>query len=348
LQPKMLLSATLLVAVGAMVVASHPVYHHKFNAIVNSDPCLKKCMDNATDDDRELNLLKTANVTGFLLNLNEHCGVISSARECIAACKIESAHNPFTLESMTSVCSEETLTDVRKLEPCLRKVDPSEENGVADTCRDKCGDYDAVNDHVHALSKAYTPETHDHHKEKEVMGRLNEACRILKCSDRCTLDVVSDRCPNLADGRDAGDALATIIERVLTAQRKDLERLRLVDTMAHSLPTECSFMYVPELMLNETMDKEAMHEINETLLVTHADHALHRHHRMKHEHLNLALSQLHTRQLQKQIEVLDLQATNLKKESEKLDMEIELLEKRTGAEVPEKGKEKATTENPQD
>jgi len=318
-----MLLSLLIVVVGATVVAAHPVYHHKFQSIVNADPCLKKCMDNATEDDRQLNLLKTANVTGFLLNLEEHCGVISASRECIAACKIDSAHNPFTLESMTSVCSEETRTDVRQLEPCLQKVNEEEENG-ADACKEKCGDYDEVNDHVHRLSKAYTPETHDHHKEREVMGRLNEACKILKCSDRCTVDLLADKCPNLADGRDAGDALATVIERVLIAQRKDLERLRLVDTMAQSLPTECSFMYVPELMLNATKDAEAMHEINQTVVEVHADHALHRHHRMKHEHLNLALSQLHTRQLQKQIEVLDLQAENLKKESEKLDMEIEL------------------------
>jgi hypothetical protein len=346
----MLLSATLLIAVGATVIAAHPVYHHKFKAIVNSDPCLKKCMDNATEDDRELNLLKTANVTGFLLNLEEHCSVISSARECIAACKIDSAHNPFTLESMTSVCSEETLTDVRQMEPCLRRVGSEAENGVADTCKEKCGDYDEVNDHVHRLSNAYTPETHDQHKEREVMGRLGEACKILKCSDRCTVDLLSDKCPNLADGRDAGDALATIIERVLQSQRKDLERLGLVDTMAHSLPTQCSFMYVPELMLNETKDAEAMQEITMSMATVHADHALHRHHRAKHEHLNLALSQLHTRQLQKQIEVLDLQAENLKKESEKLDMEIELLEKKTEEQAPKTktGEQEATTESSRD
>lgn len=65
---------TILLAILVIdLTASHPTYHHQFKKIINENLCLKKCMKEATSQEQELNMLKTNNVTGYLLNIHNIC-----------------------------------------------------------------------------------------------------------------------------------------------------------------------------------------------------------------------------------------------------------------------------------
>ena len=102
------------------------------------------------------------------------------------------------------------------------------------------------------------PNIHDVKKAEKVMEKSGEACKILKCNARCSVEEYNDEC----DG--AGDVIQGLIERVLMAQRNDLERMDLVDTMAHSVPSECNYQYMPEVMFNETKDELSQMVIGDT------------------------------------------------------------------------------------
>jgi len=285
-------------------------------------------MDVATVDDIELSLLKTANISGYLTNLNTICRVISTARSCIAGCGVDS--NPFALESMTAICSQQSLADVEVVSQCLME----QGNDIVEQCRTQCGDYDEINDEVHKLTKSFRPELNEPVKVAEVMTKINDACGTLKCSDRCVTKALSEQCsPVDPSGKDdVGSVVKRLIQRVLVAQRRDLDRMQLVDAMAQSVPIQCNFMYMPEVMFNSTKDELALAVIDE----------VHRNERLqkqipvktqdipsgegeKKKALNLALSQFQAHLLKKQIHLLDIQERNLLRESQKLDMELQLL-----------------------
>jgi len=310
----------------ACPLSAHPVFQHHFNNIVNSNPCLKTCMDEATVDDVELSLLKTANISGYLLNIESICRVISTARSCIAGCGVDS--NPFALESMTAVCSQQSLADVEVARQCLTE----QGNEIVDQCRTQCGDYDEINDQVHKLTKSFRPELNEPEKVAEVMTKINDACGTLKCSDRCVTKTLSEQCSPL-DKDDVGSVVQRLIQRVLAAQRRDLDRMQLVDAMAQSVPIQCNFMYMPDVMFNGTKDELALAVIDEV-------HRSERIHKDPHparpatvptgegerkKALNLALSQFQAHLLKKQIHLLDIQERNLLRESQKLDMELQIL-----------------------
>jgi len=288
-------------------------------------------MDQATVDDIELSLLKTANISGYLLNINTICRTIANARSCIAGCGVDS--NPFALESMTAICSQQSLADVEIASPCLAE----QGNEIVDQCRTQCGDYDEINDQVHKLTKSFKPEMNQPEKVAEVMTRINDACGTLKCSDRCVTKTLSEQCPPVDAGKDdVGAVVRRLIQRVLQAQRRDLDRMQLVDAMAQSVPIQCNFMYMPEVMFNSTKDELSLAVIDE----------VHRNERMqqaqqqqtqvkamsvpagdsdKKKAINLALSQFQAHLLKKQIHLLDIQERNLLRESQKLDMELQIL-----------------------
>ncbi|KAI1720573.1 chondroitin proteoglycan 4 domain-containing protein [Ditylenchus destructor] len=313
-----LISAILIVVSLAVPSLAHPAFQHHFNNIVNSNPCLKRCMDQATETDTELSILKTANISGFLLNLNNICNVISTARECIAGCNVDS--NPFGLESMTTICSRESLEQAQSVKECLA----AEGDSILNKCSEECGDYEKINDDVHRLTQAFKPELNRREDVSAVMAKIGNACQSLKCSDRCTVKEMSERCAG-----EVASVVQSLIQRVLAAQRRDLERMRLVDTMAQSTPVQCSYMYIPEVMFDASKDQTA-HEIiaSELPLIkdmqrrTQAKTAAETD---KKADLNLALSQLQTHLIRKQIQVLDIQEKNLMRESAKLDMELQLL-----------------------
>jgi len=321
-----MLTASFILFVG--LSAAHPVFQHHFNNIVNSNPCLKTCMDQATVDDVELSLLKTANISGYLLNIQSICSRISTAKQCIAGCGVNS--NPFALESMTVICSQESLSEVESVSKCLSE----QGDEIIDQCKSQCGDYDAINNKVHQLTERFKPEMNEPSKVTEIMARINDACGTLKCSDRCATKALSEQCTPLENGKDAGSVVKALIEKVLVAQRKDLERMRLVDAMAHAVPMQCNFMYMPEVMFSTTKDEQALSAIAETqkseqlqklqstqnqspvAVAGEAD---------QKKELNLALSQFQAHLLKKQMHLLELQEHNLMRENQKLEMELQLL-----------------------
>jgi len=274
-------------------------------------------------DDVELNLLKTANVSGYLLNVERICGTISTARSCIAGCGVDS--NPFALESTTAICSPESLAEIATITPCLEE----QGNEIANTCTQECGNYEQISGEVQQLTNSMRPEANEPQKLAQVMGKINDACGMLKCSDRCTSKTMAEQCPALANGKNAGSVIKSIIERVLVAQRRDLERMKLVDAMAQAVPTQCNYMYVPETMFNVTRDELAMAVINE----------MHRSEQVQKQaqklsgesqakELSDALVQLQANLLQRQMQVMEVQERNAIKESRKLDLELQLLQRK--------------------
>jgi len=270
-----------------------------------------------------LSLLKTANISGYLLNLDTVCTAITTARLCIANCHVDS--NPFALESMTAACTKKSLTEAQMVSPCLSQ----QGDQIIEQCITECGDYDEINDQVHNLTVAFKPAVHHHEGEQvnEVMSHINTACTVLKCSNRCATKMMSEKCKPLGDGRAVGSVVREMIERVLVAQRRDLERMKLVDVMAHTVPLQCNFMYMPEVMFNTTKDNQALAVIED----------LKRTDRMKghvvgendkRKELNLSLSQIQAHLLRKQIHLLELQEHNLIREGQKLDMELQMLERK--------------------
>jgi len=283
-------------------------------------------MDQARTNDIELSLLKTANITGFLLNLDTICSTITTARSCIAGCGIDSeSNNPFALESMTSICSQESFTEVEMVGQCL--LDQS--NEVMEQCKTNCGDYDKINDEVHESSKSFRPNSNEPEKLANVMSKINAGCGTLKCNNRCVVKMLTEQCGPMENGGNVGSVVKALVEKVLVAQRRDLERMSLVDTMAHSIPVQCNYMYMPEVMFNATQDEQAMELIDETLkneqLQKGAQLRPSTNEADKKKELNLALSQFQAQLLQKQIRLLDIQEKNLIRESHKLDLELQIL-----------------------
>jgi hypothetical protein len=202
---------------------------------------------------------------------------------------------------------------------------------VHDVCVEECGNYDLVNDKVHNLTKALDPNNHEPQQVAEIMGHINSACGTLKCSDRCTARVLSERC-----GQRAGKLVRSLVERVLEAQRRDLDSLHLADTMSMNVPIQCNYLYMPEVMFNRTKDELAMAAIA-MAMKEHPQSTPHSRPQQAqpteeggHE-LNLALSQMITRLLQKQMHLADMQEEVLRRESRKLDMEISLLLRKMSA-----------------
>jgi len=320
------------VTISTSVVYGHPAYQHHFNKIVESNPCLKQCMEQATTDNLELSILKTANISNFIINVRQICSTISTARECISRCQIDS--NPFALESMTSICSDESLTNAHELRGCLMK----EGSNVYDQCTEACGNYDEINNQVHEKTKELHPESNnDQNKVKDLMHKVNDACGALKCSNRCSVKEISARCGRLDDGRDAGDVLRQMIEKVLMGQRRDLEKQQLVETLAKSVPIQCNYLYQNEVMFDAEKDQLALAMIDQAMKreqqqvnqrsmqqrTTTSTAAADGNSVNKKE---LTMFQMQAYLMQKQWNVLQMQEKNLRKESRKLDMELSLLE----------------------
>uniref|UniRef100_A0A915DH46 Uncharacterized protein n=1 Tax=Ditylenchus dipsaci TaxID=166011 RepID=A0A915DH46_9BILA len=102
----------LLVMVSIGMSIAHPAFQHHFNSIVNSDP------------------------------------TISTARSCISGCGVES--NPFALESMTTICSAESMAEVATISDCLTQ----QGDQIMEACSNECGDYEEINSHVYELTKS--------------------------------------------------------------------------------------------------------------------------------------------------------------------------------------------------
>ncbi|KAI6199685.1 hypothetical protein M3Y96_00653100 [Aphelenchoides besseyi] len=308
---------------------AHPAFQHHFHQAVREDNCLAKCMKIVQDSEVEVSILKRANISGFLLDIDTICDTIHNASECMAKCGHK--ENPFNLKTMEKICEEEARKDVELLTPCLIK----EGNVVYKTCKDACGDYDSINNEVHEMTVAMSPNPHDAKKANAVLEKVSGACKVLKCSARCSVNEFNDACDSLSNGKDAGDTIRLLIEQVLEAQREDLEQLGLTDTMAHTVAKECHYQYMPETFFNQTKDELSQLVIEEmrnstakpdtSKIIPNKIHLI-RH--QAHNEISYTLSQLNTRLIQKQFLILEEQERNLEKESKKLDLELELLENR--------------------
>jgi len=243
---------------------------------------------------------------------------------------VHDSNNPFALSTTVQICDDEARKDVEMLNKCLVEKGSL----ITKTCVDECGNYEELNDEVHKMTMDMAPNPHDAEKAAKVLEKTNEACKVLKCSSRCSISEYNEECDEVMENVGAGDLIQNLIERVLKATRNDLERHDLVEAMAHNVPSECNYMYMPQVMFNETKDDlsqliiENMQETKKlangqaTTEVPDQIHLL-RHH--VHQDISYSLSQLQNKLLQKQFFVLEEQQRNLEKEAKKLDLELSLL-----------------------
>jgi len=311
-----LLLAAVCLAIGAF---ANPAIEKEFHRVVDSNQCLKSCMLPVQQSNVELSVFKRSNFTDYLLNLDSICQLIGTARECIDACGI--ASNPFALRSMIAVCSAEVRTDVQSLSECLNNEGAS----VHGECVEACGDFEGLNEQIRLRTTAMKPE--DKAAAAELMRMSNDACRVQKCEARCQESLLNERCVGVENGQRAGALLRSLVERVLQAQRLDLEQHGLLDAMAENTAPQCNFLYTPEALFNpikDLMSQRAQHKATSpagdkkegefNLLA-----ALKRDAERK---ISYTAGQLHVQVLEKQLDVLAKQSRNLDREFEKTNFEI--------------------------
>lgn len=131
----------------------------------------------------------------------------------------------------------------------------SHNKNLFQTCIDECGNYDEINDQVHQMTMDMAPNPHDADKAAKVLEKTNEACKVFKCTTRCSVSEYDEECEEVMENVGAGDLIQSMIEKVLKATRSDLEKYELVDAMSHHSPPECNYHYMPETMFNETKDE---------------------------------------------------------------------------------------------
>lgn len=164
--------------------------------------------------------------------------------ECMSTCVHEN-DNPFMLPSSVKICDEEAKKDVEKLKSCLE----NKGSIITKTCIDECGDYEEVNGQVQKMTMDMAPNPHDAEKAAKVLEKTSDACKILKCSSRCSVQEYNEECDDIANDLGAGDLIQSLIEGVLKATRSDLEKHDLVDVLAHSVPAECNYMWALKVYL---------------------------------------------------------------------------------------------------
>ncbi|CAD5228611.1 unnamed protein product [Bursaphelenchus xylophilus] len=247
----MMISRTVFVlACLATVSAANPAILRQFNKLINSDVCLKKCMDHLQEHDIELSLVKRTNVTDHLLNLELVCEMIGSARTCLDNCQVKS--NPFALRSVNALCNRETKKIVDELQPCLTQHGRQ----INEECIKECGDYETFHEQVNEASAKLAKQPYFDAEAHSNFARMsNDACAMFKCSQRCTVLKTSATCPRLPDGNDAGGAVRYLIDLTLHTHRADLDGMRLTNIMATQTEPECNYLYAPEVMFDVQRDR---------------------------------------------------------------------------------------------
>lgn len=207
-------------------------------------------MDHLKRTDIELSFIKRSNVSDYLLNQQLICDTMRGSRACFQGCGVES--NPFALKSTTALCGEEATQIIGNLRQCM--VDHGKE--INNECVAECGDYEALHDQINTLTAELSEQKQPDLRAHEALNKLsNNNCHMFKCSERCTVMKTSAKCQKLIDGNDAGGAVRYLIEMVLNAQRKDLEDLNIVDVMVSQSQPECNYLFAPNVMFNEQVDR---------------------------------------------------------------------------------------------
>lgn len=185
---------------------------------------------------KELSLMKNTNLGAYFDRYAETCSIIIQTQQCIHECGIKS--NPFELDVMVTHCSLETRYKINALMPCFK------DNGekIFDFCTNNCGNYENLNDFIHEMTKEMKT-ANDKEKMEKIMFGTNHACGIYKCMTKCNIKQTQYYC-----GIQQALLLENIFKNIVVAQRSDLEKLNIVETMAKSLPQQCDYMYSPDAL----------------------------------------------------------------------------------------------------
>uniref|UniRef100_A0A0M3I988 CPG4 domain-containing protein n=1 Tax=Ascaris lumbricoides TaxID=6252 RepID=A0A0M3I988_ASCLU len=294
----------------------HPAFRKKFDEVVDSNRCLKRCMIDVRKKELELNIMRTVDFASYFLNLDVICSVIADARECIANCGVDS--NPFNLRSMTIMCLPRILKETKKFSQCMQE----EGSMVKSICQRQCGDIDRLNDEIETKTiELNSQKTADAMKLATILRKTNEACGMTKCYARCSRNNYASACHHLGR-QEAGEFLYAFVNAVNNAMVEDAEERKLVQTMARSSPPQCNFMYTRGVLFNKTADEIMLRQ-----MFARSGHSFDKYKSQTTTMLNSEMEQLQRRILLKELEVLDKRTKLLAKESLKLDLEIALIAK---------------------
>ncbi|KAK0409679.1 hypothetical protein QR680_004689 [Steinernema hermaphroditum] len=307
-------TVALFVLLGLSLTYGHPVFQAQMDNIINSSPCLKKCVDAVTATNEELTVTRTVDYGHYFGNFDKICAIVDEARDCIDKCGIES--NPFKLQSTTFMCQPEMREAVKEFAPCMKKEQPA----VTAECTQQCGDIVALNDDLKVLQEELASSAGSSKPEKftEFVSKTNDNCKATKCFARCSRAAFNSRCGEKAM---TGEFLKAFIDRVLEATHKDLQSMNLISTLAHNVPPECDFMYTDGVMFNESDDKKAVQAIGEVIMNEQKQ--------MVAQQSPQETEALQQTILLKQLDLLQKQEKLLEKESYKLDLEISKLKSKT-------------------
>uniref|UniRef100_A0A914YNL4 Chondroitin proteoglycan 4 domain-containing protein n=1 Tax=Panagrolaimus superbus TaxID=310955 RepID=A0A914YNL4_9BILA len=278
---------------------AHPAYRKEFDKILDSNGCLKSCMKNLTIFDEEISLMKNPNLQRYFGKIDDICAIISSTRECIDQCGIES--NPFALESMNVICLPEIKEKIDKINDCL--ATKTKTIDIYQKCASKCGDYNVVNDQVHHLTQSINEaELKENEKVNPIMDKTNEACGIFKCATKCNVETIKFECD-----KEAGEEVQGILQQIFNTHFNDLQKLDIVEKMSKTIPPQCNYMWDPSAIFS-VVSNEANSKIVEDLSNPQEN-----------------LGKLQFELLLKQLKLVDKQDELINRENQKLDMEMDLL-----------------------
>uniref|UniRef100_A0A7E4VT54 Chondroitin proteoglycan 4 domain-containing protein n=1 Tax=Panagrellus redivivus TaxID=6233 RepID=A0A7E4VT54_PANRE len=315
------ISFVILVAVSCATVArTHPIHHRHFTDQVSKDKCLAKCMLPVTDYGEELSILKNTDLAYYFEKHDTICGIINTARLCIEACGIQS--NPFAMEHMIGHCTPDAIQRVRHVHKCLKTT----ESRIHSDCERSCGNHKLVNDAAHNLTvKLSTSETNYTAEEVDpIIAHMGNACTIYTCMARCNVAGVRNYC-----GAGEAESLQGLIQYILDAHRRDLERHRVLEQFAHQTPPPCSYMYQPQILFFGMGHENKQQSVSNQI---HQQDPIQRQTYQKPQNTDDTKLQI----LLKQLEVLLRQEKLLEKQNEKLDLEVSLLSRKlpAGQETP--------------
>uniref|UniRef100_A0AC34GSQ5 Uncharacterized protein n=1 Tax=Panagrolaimus sp. ES5 TaxID=591445 RepID=A0AC34GSQ5_9BILA len=286
------------VIVAAIFVlgSAHPAYRKEFDKILESNGCLKTCMTNLTKFDEEVSLMKNPNLQRYFGKIDDICAIISSTRECIDKCEIQS--NPFALESINVICLPEIKEKIDKINECLSTK--KETTDIYENCASKCGDYNVVNDEVHRLTQSINEaELKETSKVNPIMEKTNEACGIFKCVTKCNVETIKSECD-----KEIGNEVQEILQRIFNTHFNDLQKLNIVETMSKTIPPQCNYMWDPSAIFAASINEAPIADISNPQEL---------------------LGKVQLELLLKQLKLVDKQDDLINRENRKLDMEMDLL-----------------------
>lgn len=194
--------------------------------------CIKECINGVAQYGHELSILKNPDLTNYFNKLDEVCEVISTAKQCVQNCG--SVSNPFALESLNIVCQPESIERIAVLKQCMQYIDHS----IDEVCAKEC-------------TNGPMDETDVTPKMNPIIEKANSECSTFKCMARCNVEVVAKEC-----GKHLGVELQGLLQYVMDTQKKDLEKLNLIEAMSKTTPPSCSYLYDPSVLFGESKHEE--------------------------------------------------------------------------------------------